>query len=330
MTREDLVNNLKLTLRNMTLEEFAHLFINETLAVEEFYKLCHDLNAGKTISLLFNPHRLNVITEASVTRTSNPMSIYQSLSDDGNDKYTEKIDGLARLYLYNLEQGVSNPFYATVQRGYNGVAYVNEFPPYVARQVYQRYLKGKMNFSVLDPCCGWGGRMIGCASIPHSRYVGCEPSTQTYQGLLKLGEWLKALQPTFEFEIYNVPYEDFATEERFDMALTSPPYYDTEHYCEEETNSLNRYKSFDMWVEGFYRPLILNTMKWLKEDAPFILNIGDRKYPLTDSMSAICEVASIYNSRITDYLSGNGEAKEKFYCLSKSDVYKPIVTQSLF
>lgn len=330
MNREDLVNNLKLTLRGMTLEEFSHLFINEATAVEEFYKLCHGLNTGKTISLLFNPHRLDIITEASVIKTSAPMSIYQSLSDKGSDKYTEKIDGLARLYLYNLEQGVSNPFYATIQRGYNGVAYVNEFPPYVAQQIYQRYLKGKDSFTVLDPCCGWGGRMIGCASIPHSKYVGCEPSTQTYEGLLKLGQWLKTLQPTFEYEIYCVPYEDFSTDEKFDMALTSPPYYDTEHYCEEETNSLNRYKSFEAWVEGFYKPLIQNTMRCLKDDAPFILNIGDRKYPLTDSMVKICQEDNIFQTRITDYLSGNGDAKEKFYCLSKSDKYKPITLQSLF
>ena len=329
MTRETLKEHLKLTLRPMTLEQFASLFINEVQAIEEFYKLCHGMNCGKTISLLFNPHRLNIITEASVTRTSNPMSVYQSLSDEGNEQYTEKIDGLARLYLYNLEQGVSNPFYATVQRGYNGVAYVNEFPPYVARQIIERYVKDKKQFSVLDPCCGWGGRMIGCASIPNSRYVGCEPSTQTYQGLIKLGEWLKTLQPTFEFAIYNVPYEDFVTDEKFDLALTSPPYYDTEHYCAEDTNSLNRYKEFTAWVDGFYKPLLIHTLGCMKDDSVFILNIGDRKYPLTENMQRICEDNGFYFERITDYLSGSGEAKEKFYCISKSKQSQSLKTKRL-
>ena len=322
MNREDLVNNLKLTVRNMTLEEFAHLFVNEISAVEEFFKLCLGVNSGKTISLLFNPHRLDIITEASVTRTSNPMSIYASLSDEGNELYTEKIDGLARLYLYNLEHGVSNPFYATVQRGYNGVAYVNEFPPYIAQQIFKRYMRDKDSFTVLDPCCGWGGRMIGCASIPNTKYVGCEPCTKTYNGLLKLGAWLKTLQPTFEYAIYNIPYEDFKTDGLFDMALTSPPYYNTEHYTDEPTNSMNRYDTYDKWVEGFYKPLILDTVDRLKDDGVFILNIGDRKYPLTDSMQKICDDNDVHNLRITDYLSGNGEAKEKFYCLSKSEKYK--------
>ena len=332
MKREDLVNNLKLTLRNMSLEQFSRLFINEVQAVEEFYKLTCGMNSGKTISLLFNPHRLNIITEAAVTRTSAPMSVYASLSDKGNEKYTEKIDGMARLYLYNLEHGTSNPFYATVQRGYNGVAYVNEFPPLVARDIYIKYNKQKYQnhdrISVLDPCCGWGGRMIGCASIPNTRYVGCEPSTETHKGLLRLGEWLKTLQPTFEFEIHNVPYEDYQTDEKFDMALTSPPYYDTEHYCDEDTNSLNRYHTYDEWVDGFYRPLIINTLERVR--GVFILNIGDRKYPLTQSMNEICGNKGLFCERLSNFLSTNDDAGEKFYCLSAKEIGKKPKQRKLF
>ena len=68
--------------------------------------------------------------------------------------------------------------------------------------------------------------------------------------------------------------------ESFDFAITSPPYYDTEHYSEENTNSLNRYKDFDEWCKCFYIPLIRKTMFGLKDGSVFILNIGSRKYPL--------------------------------------------------
>ena len=317
MNRDDIRETLKATISHMSVSEFAKLFINEISAIEEFFKLCNGVKAGNTISLLFNPHRLNIVTEAAVERTSAPMSIYQSLSDKGNSDYTEKIDGLARLFLYNMEHGVTNSFYCAVQRGYNGVAYVNEFPPYVARSIYLQYSKSK-NLRILDPCAGWGGRMIGAASIPNTYYVACEPSTETYCGLIKLGDWLHKLQPTFQYKIYNIPYEDFICDEQFDIALTSPPYYNTEHYSEEETNSLNRYKSYDSWVDGFFKPLILNTVKCLNLNSVFILNIGDRKYPLSNSLKMICDYEGIYNERIHDYLSGNGDGKEKFYCLSKS------------
>lgn len=334
MNREDVKNCLKQTVANMTLEQFSRLFINEVTAIEEFYKLCNNKKAGNTISLLFNPHRLNIITEASVTRTSAPMSIYQSLSDKGNDLYTEKIDGMARLFLYNLESEINNPFYCTIQRGYNGVAYVNEFPPYVARQLYYKYTKRKNSRTILDPCAGWGGRMIGAASLPNSRYVACEPSVETYNGLVKLGNWLKSLQPSFEFEIHNIPYEEFVTDEVFDVALTSPPYFNTEHYSEDNTDSAVRYPQYELWVNGFYNPLIVNTMNRLSNEGVFILNIGDRKYPLTNSMKDICEQNEFYYERESDYLSTNSEDGEKFFCIRKDSNSVPkssnVVVKSLW
>ena len=94
MNRENVKDCLKKTVSKMTIEQFARLFVNEVTAIEDFFKLCNGVKAGNTISLLFNPHRLNIVTEASVIKTSAPMSIYASLSDGGSEKYTEKIDGL--------------------------------------------------------------------------------------------------------------------------------------------------------------------------------------------------------------------------------------------
>ena len=318
MQREDIKRCLKNTISNMTLTEFAHLFVNEVSAIEDFYNLCNNKNTGKTISLLFTPHRLDIITDASTEKISAPMSIYASISDAGNDQYVEKIDGMARLFLYNLESGTNNAFYCTVQRGFNGVAYANEFPPYVARQIYLKFAPGKSR-SILDPCAGWGGRMIGAASIPNTRYVACEPSTKTYLGLVKLGEWLKTLQPTFDFEIHHIPYEEFETDEKFDIALTSPPYFSTEHYSDEDTDSAHKFPQYTLWEEGFYSPLIVNTINRLKDGSVFILNIGDRKYPLTESMKRICNEHNISVEREYNYLNNINEDGEKFYRLYKSD-----------
>lgn len=309
MLRETLLESLKTNLKELSLEEFAAEFITRTKAIEEFYKLCNGMNTGKTISLLFNPHRLSTDTR------KDDLSVYESLKVD------DKLSGLARLYLYNLEHGVNNAFYSTIQRGYQNIQYVNEFPPFVARMIYQQYgdrcLRNMGKLKILDPCAGWGGRMIGAASIPNTQYVACEPSTRTHSGLVKLGEWLKTLQPSFNYGIYNVPYEDFITDAKFDLALTSPPYYDTEHYSDEETNSLNRYSTFDAWIKGFFEPLILRTVDRLTKDGMFILNIGDRIYPLSDNLVSICDENNLCCERIKDYLSGNGEGKEKFYCISK-------------
>lgn len=305
MKREVLIQALKNSLQNMTLNEFAHLFINETMAIEEFYKLCNGINAGKTISLLFNPHRLETDTQ------KDDLSVFESL------QYDDKLNGLARLYLYNLENGVNDAFYQAIQRGYQNIQYVNEFPPIVARNIISDLSIVNTVKYVLDPCAGWGGRMIGCASLGNVHYVACEPSTKSYEGLMKLGEWLHTLQPTFTYELYHTPYEDLDINTKFDIALTSPPYYNTEHYSDEKTNSLNRYNTLEEWVYGFYKPLILNTVSRLKDNAVFVLNIGDRIYPLSMYMESICDADNLYHERIKDYLSGNGEGKEKFYVISK-------------
>lgn len=303
MNRDILFNSLKQNLRNLSLEEFAGLFINKTQAIEEFYKLCNGASTGKTISLLFNPHRLSTDTD------KDDLSIYESLQAD------DKLSGLARLYLYNLETGTNNAFYSAIQRGYQNIQYVNEFPPIVARTIYSTYGK-KDKLRILDPCAGWGGRMIGAASIPHTYYEACEPSTKTYEGLLKLGEWLQTLQPSFEFKINHIPYEEFDNWDKFDIALTSPPYYNTEHYSDEPTNSLNKFDTLEKWFDGFYQPLILNTIKRIGSGC-FILNVGNRKYPLTDTAEKICKEHNLQFVEIHDYLSGNGAGKEKFYCISK-------------
>lgn len=306
MNREILFQSLKKSLQGMSLHDFSRLFINEPKAIEDFYKLCKGMNTGNTISLLFNPHRLAVDTD------KDDLSIYESLQHD------DKLSGLARLYLFTLEYGHNNAFYVAIQRGYQNIQYVNEFPPYVARDIYLQYGKRGDNgvLKILDPCAGWGGRMIGAASIPNTYYVACEPSTETYNGLQQLGEWLKILQPSFNYCIHHVPYEEFESDETFDIALTSPPYYDTEHYSEEHTNSFNRYTSFETWVDGFYTPLIKNTVNRIKKGGVFILNVGDRKYPLSEKLLDICEGAGLYCNRVHDYLRGMGENKEKFYCIS--------------
>ena len=304
MNRETLFNILKYNIRDMSLDELVGQFITKTQAIEEFYLLCNDVSAGSKISLLFNPHRLTTDTE------KDDLSVYESFQFD------DKLSGLARLYLYNLEHNVKNSFFQAIQRGYNNIQYVNEFPPIVARTIYKRYCN--KSFNILDPCAGWGGRMIGCASIPNATYTAFEPSTQTYNGLQKLGEWLTVMQPNFKYKVYHLPYEDKPyLDSKFDMALTSPPYYNTEHYSDEETNSLNRYNTFESWVDNFYTNLILTTLDLVKDDGVFILNVGSRKYPLEETLYKICADNNIYCEQITDYLSGHGEGREKFFCLSK-------------
>ena len=268
--RDVLAGVLFESLRDLSLEDFAAMLTNRFDATIAFARLCQGEQDGQKISLCFNPHRLD-------TSANGGKTIFNSLKDEGF------LSGLARAVLFK-EGRVNELLYQVIQLGINGVQYVNEFPPHVAVDLYKRFALPSGGIRILDPCAGWGGRMIAAAAIG-ARYVGFEPCTDTWLGLLDLGTWLEQFQTGFTFSVFKMPFEDAQLPPgTFDIALTSPPYYDTERYSDEPTQSCNRYRTFDAWVSGFYRPLIYKAIEALKPGAVLILNVGDRRYPLATEL----------------------------------------------
>lgn len=293
MSQERLAEQLYEFLKDISLEDFVKLLTTEFDEIMEYYDLSHGLKGCMKMSLLFNPHRLD--TKAKGARGS----VYQALKHRWFSK------GLARALLFKKGR-VRELLYQVLQLGINGVQYINEFPPHVAAKLYRQYIPMNIRSKakVLDPCAGWGGRMIGASTVVNC-YEGFEPSTKTYEGLRNLFHFIveKQLNPKFKAKIYCLPFEDATLPKAYyDFALTSPPYYDTEIYSDEETNSLNRYKTFEEWCRGFFFPLIQKTMTSLKPNATFILNIGDRKYPLSQVL--LENFGSKYNiTKVKSYLS---------------------------
>lgn len=108
--------------------------------------------------------------------------------------------------------------------------------------------------TVFDPCIGWGGRMIGTIMVGGS-YTGCEPFTKTFQGLTQMKDDLNLSN----VKLYNLPVEDVLEslgDKTYDICLTSPPYYDLEIYSNEQTQSTQRYQTYDIWLSDFLKPII--------------------------------------------------------------------------
>ena len=60
----------------------------------------------------------------------------------------------------------------------------------MAKAIYDTYCQP--NAKVLDPCGGYGGRLLGAMSSGNvSSYTALEPNFSTYQGLLDLREHLR-------------------------------------------------------------------------------------------------------------------------------------------
>ncbi|MDA3855872.1 MAG: hypothetical protein PF569_06420 [Candidatus Woesearchaeota archaeon] len=308
--RYDLEKMLYTSMSKLSLKEFTGMLTNEFNEIVEYAGLMAGQKTCQKTSLLFNSHRLDIKTKSS------KLSIFDAL------KTESFISGLARATLFKKGK-VKELLYQVLQLGINGVQYVNEFPPHIARDLYKNYGLNK-NSKVLDPCSGWGGRMLGASTIVDS-YTGFDPSTKTYTGLVKLSEFIKTMNSSFVADIKCLPFEESNLKnETFDFAFTSPPYYDSEEYSTEETNSLVKYKSFEEWCDGFYLPLIEKTMNSLKKEKSFVLNIGSRIYPLNEVL--LTNFSSTYEiTKDGDKLSGKSGLKnsnkegETFYRIRKGD-----------
>ena len=62
------------------------------------------------------------------------------------------------------------------------------YRPHLSRQIIMSTNK---YFGILfDPCAGWGGRMLGTASVGW-KYIGCEPNIKTYDNLSRMVDFFK-------------------------------------------------------------------------------------------------------------------------------------------
>jgi len=155
---------------------------------------------------------------------------------------------------------------------YNGISSVSNFRPTAAKYIYDTYSGDGV---VWDMSCGWGGRLLGAlASKKVKKYIGTEPSSKTFEGLLNIKSDFKYLYK--KIELHKMGSELFTPEENsLDLCFTSPPYFDTEKYSDELTQSYLKYPSEDRWIDGFLYDTISNCYCGLKKGGYMLMNIAN-------------------------------------------------------
>jgi len=293
---EEIIEDLqKEFIKYEKVEDYVKNIMSIPKAKYEFNKLCQGYNMGYNISLLFNPHRLE-------TETKKSKSIFEAIN---NDKNYHK--AYAR-YITKVQDKVvvEKEFYKYIGIGSGGIQYVNEFCPWIARDIYKKYCKD--GYVVLDPCSGWGGRTLGLASclFKDIKYITTDPSKKTYNGLLKLKEFLK-LGNNYIYN--NLPFEDLELEkESIDFVFTSPPYFDTEKYSKDEGQSYIKNSNYEMWKTNFLYVMLDKIIYCLKKERYCLLNVGKVRYPIDDDIiNYLWNKYNIKCERISEFkIGGNG------------------------
>ena len=172
---------------------------------------------------------------------------------------------------------------------YSGTQAVSNFRPTAAKLIYEKF-GGDV---IWDMSAGWGGWLIGFLASSRKKYIGTEPSSKTYDGLLKIKEDFEYLGK--EVEIHKLGSEVFRPDkESLDLCFTSPPYFDTEKYSDEETQSYVKFSTSDKWISGFLKKTIENCHYGLKQGGYMLYNIANTpKYKFIEEETIELTLSSI-------------------------------------
>ncbi len=165
----------------------------------------------------------------------------------------------------------STPYLSELKRGIYfccGLTKNTMYRPQMAKMICDRYNPN----TVLDPCAGWGGRMLGTVASG-AKYIAFEPNTKTFDGLNKLAAYLGIqdrvrlyCDDALQMQKYNIP--------KVDLVLTSPPYFDIEIYSKETTQSITSHKNYTDWANLFLKPLIELCLDHLNDNGVSCWNVG--------------------------------------------------------
>lgn len=78
-------------------------------------------------------------------------------------------------------------------------------------------------------------------------------------------------------ELYSIGSEDFEIKEKVDLIFTSPPYFNTEIYSDEETQSCNKFPEYRAWLDGYLYKTMIKVPNALKKGGHLVINIANTR-----------------------------------------------------
>ena len=157
---------------------------------------------------------------------------------------------------------------------------INAFKVTNALAIYKRYSPTK----VIDPFCGFGGRMMGALMMEGVAYRGFDLNVHLAQPYARFLSELEEIVPSEEEHVRDVDvsfcdaslldYPDIAKTYAYDMVLTSPPYKNIEVYrCgKKETNA---------YWDALYRRTFAGLWDGLASGGHLVININEEVYIAT-------------------------------------------------
>lgn len=188
-----------------------------------------------------------------------------------------------------------------------GSGYGVTFRPASAKAIYELFGK-KEGCRVFDSSAGYGARMLGAHVAENVYfYLGIDPNTApSCERLIKVLD--ERYDTNTEKKVLKMGSEDFTPEAfpeyvgTFDLYFTSPPYYNTEQYSTDPSQSYLKFPTYAEWMKGFYRTTIYNACDMLKKDGIFIINIFEKTLNVKELTKLFCADKGWYLVKEDEYL----------------------------
>ena len=192
-----------------------------------------------------------------------PMEVYSS-----DELFMKAITKRLKRGTYVTDSGIRKELKTTT-----GAQSVSNFRPSASRAIYDKYGGSGVTW---DPSAGFGGRLLGAISSPTiKQYIACEPSEKTFLGLNNMASRLNVGK---EISLCNVGSEEFDLKDmKVDLVFTSPPYFNTEIYSDEETQSCNKFPEYRDWLDGYLYQTLKHVPETLKKGGYLVINIANTR-----------------------------------------------------
>jgi hypothetical protein len=294
-TKDEVVEILFQYYRN---NGFPHQFLTDAQKINRIDRVIKSKNIllennllqlnsqGVDLANHYHPHMMEAYYKN--TRESSPIQTFQ---DDDRLK-----DCISRW----LELGkIPNPSgMRRILKTRDGTRGVVNFKPVIAKFIYDNYIP--YGGSVLDPCSGYSGRLVGCiASNRNLFYHGIDPNGKTAVGNMELASFFSCQRDALGDRIYkyNFRFDLGCAEEvmpkikeKYDLIFTSPPYFNTEIYSTSENQSSHKYDEYEEWLNKFLFVIIDESRRILKDEGTLVINVKNyRNRSIADDLCSYCE-----------------------------------------
>lgn len=151
------------------------------------------------------------------------------------------------------------------------------FMPAYAKSIYEYFQCPEI---VLDPCSGWGDRLLAAEVSGIKKYIGFDSNVCLRPGYVDImslcgHEPIQLSSNKIEFsnsyEMHATPFEEgilSIEDNSVDFIFTSPPFYDYELYSNENP-------MYTDWMKQFYEPLFYHCSRVVKPNGFVCLYLSD-------------------------------------------------------